>query len=155
MKFGQNSSKYYFLRKIIKCFITSPKTTFHYSRSKVHTLKHILNLCYFLQKNISSIEFFKFFEQAEYVIRKWSTVVCRTDFFDPKFWFFLNIFWSTFRMIVIFLRLRRATLVEAFRYLEHLHATPENFSRATFKKFSTKNQHFLRFSSEHSESWIS
>eukprot|EP00493_Phyllostaurus_siculus_P024583 UN24923 len=37
-------------------------------------------------------------------------------------------------MIVIFLRLRRSLLVEAFRYLEHLHTAPENVSRATFKK---------------------
>ena len=33
-----------------------------------------------------------------------------------------------------FLRLRRAMLVEAFEYLEHLHTASENFSRATFKK---------------------
>ena len=64
-----------------------------------------------------------------------TTVVCRIDlFFDSKFWFSLNIFLSTFRMIVIYLRLCRAMPAGPFRYLEHLHTTAKNFSSVTLKK---------------------
>ena len=42
-------------------------------------------------------------------------------------------------MVVIFSRPRRAMLGEAFRYLEHLHTTSENGSRATLKKFTAEN----------------
>ena len=55
-------------------------------------------------------------------------------FFYSKFWFSLNIFSSTFRMIEFFLRLCRAMSGGPFRYLEHLHTTAENFSSVTFKK---------------------
>ena len=71
-------------------------------------------------------------------LKQWHHALFQWDGLVWEVWapfgFFLNIFWSTFRMIVIFLRLRRAMLVEAFRYLEHLHTVPENFSRATLQK---------------------
>ena len=63
------------------------------------------------------------------------TVVCMIEFFfDSKFWFFLNIFLSTSRMVVIFLRLRKAMLGGPCRYLEDLHTTAEKFSSVTLKK---------------------
>ena len=59
-------------------------------------------------------------------------------------------------MVVIFARTRRAMLGKAFRYLQHLHMTSENFFRATFKKFFrwklTFSKIFVRILSEN---WIS
>ena len=72
-------------------------------------------------------------------------------FFGTKFWFFLKNFYKRVVWSYFFSRTRRAMLGEAFRYLEHLHATSENFSRATLKKLSAENGLFRRFASEYSE----
>ena len=87
--------------------------------------------------------------------RTFNTVVCQIDlFFVPKNWFFLNIFWNTCRMTLIFLRPRRAMLGGPFTYLQHFDMLHKNFIGRLKVNFHGENQHFWEVWVEYSNASI-
>ena len=79
--------------------------------------------------------------------RRWFTTVVEIDIslnriFSKAKRFFVNIFWSMCRMIVVFFRAWRYDLAHVFKYIKYCYTTRRKFSKGLWKTFLSKNMYF-------------